>query len=311
LQLGIDIDFYANPGMNVAAISQEDTAYIKSLHANAVSISIPFFSNHAGTVAEAKGSTPTTSQLDELIVAAERAGLAVTLRPLLDEDSIGESRVRWEPGDLNAWFAQYRSLLLPYAMLAQQDHVAVFVVGVEFKQFGDARQWTSLDAAIRAVYHGKLAYSNNWITHEHSMPGNGGHGVTEMTDAYPPIHLPDTAALTDLAAAWASWAHPLPTGTVLSEVGIGSRSGAYARPYLSGPTSTALVPQVQANWFTAACRAVVTEHLGGIYFWSLDFGQDLASPATMSTPNSFVNMAGQSAIADCFSTLAGGGTPGD
>jgi glycosyl hydrolase family 113 len=303
LQLGIDIDFYASPGLPVAALAQRDIDYVKSLHANAVSIAIPFFSNRAGTVLGSAGRTPTTSQLSELVRTAEQAGLAVTIRPLLNEQSIGESRVLWRPADLDRWFARYEKFLLPYAALAQRDHVPVFAVGVEFTRFGSVQQWTALDAGLRAVYHGTLAYSNNWVSPEHSMPGHGGPGVVEMTDAYPRFDLPDDTPPAVLTAVWTRWAHLLPTGTVLSEVGIASRSGAYRRPYLWSPTTTPLLPQIQVNWFNAACHAVTADHLGGFYFWSLPFGQSLTLPADQEDPGSFVAMPGQAAIAKCFSSL--------
>jgi hypothetical protein len=305
-QLGVDIDFYANPGPDVDALARQDIAYIKSLHANAVSITIPFFSNAAGTAVGAEGRTPDARQLGDVIGAAERAGLAVTLRPLLDEKFIGRSRVLWEPADLSAWFVSYEKFLLPYATLAQRYKVAVFAVGVEFTRFSRAGQWRNLDSAIRSVYRGTLAYSNNWTSHERPMSGNGGPGVVEMTDAYPPFDLPDDAPPAALAAAWARWARPLPRGTILSEVGISSRPGAYLRPYQWGPIYTPLLPQIQVNWFDAACQAIATDQLGGLYFWTFSFGQLLTAPASVENPGSFVKMPGQTAIARCFSaSLAG------
>lgn len=137
-QLGIDIDFYS--GINVGGPARQDAAYINSLQANAASISFPFFSNPAGTTVTAAQSTPASAQLGTVITAAQHDDLAVTLRPL-DEKSIGESRVDWEPVKLAAWFAAYQRFLLPYAALAQHDHVAMFIVGVEFTRFSAAPQW--------------------------------------------------------------------------------------------------------------------------------------------------------------------------
>ena len=305
-QLGIDIDFYAYSGMDVAQTAQQDIAYVKGLDANAVSIAFPVFSNPPGTTVEATNRTPTTAQLGQLIVAAERAGLAVTLRPLLDEKSIGVTRVFWTPASLTKWFAAYLRFLRPYAALAQADHVATFAVGVELTKFGAVPQWDTLDSALRTIYHGTLAYSNNWTTSEHATPGNGGAGVTEMTAAYPPLQLPDDATTAAVTAAWSRWARPLPKGTVLSEVGIAALSGAYSHPYESGPASTALTPQIQATWFSGACRAVAIDNLGGLYFWSVNFGQSLTTPAGASEPAAFTDTPGAAAIAQCFTSLAVG-----
>ncbi|HEX2819838.1 MAG TPA: hypothetical protein VHO07_06705 [Streptosporangiaceae bacterium] len=302
-QLGIDIDFYAYSGMRVAQVAQQDIAYVKSLDANAVSISFPVFSNPPGSTVTATDRTPTTAQLGQVIIAAERAGLAVMLRPLLDEKSIGETRVFWTPRNVTKWFAAYLRFLIPYATLAQRDHVAVFTVGVELTKFGAVPQWDTLDSALRAIYHGTLAYSNNWTTSEHATPGNGGRGVIEMTDAYPPLALSDNATPTAVITAWSRWARPLPKGTVLSEVGIAALPGAYSHPYRSGPASTPLTPQIQANWFNAACRTVAIDNLGGLYFWSLNFGQSLTTPGGSSDPGSFTDSPGAIAIAKCFTSL--------
>jgi hypothetical protein len=301
LQLGIAIDFYVAPGMQVPAVARQEIAYIKSLHANALSIAFPFFSNPAGTIVRASDSTPTTTQLGQLILAAEHKRLAVTLRPLLNEKSIGKSRVIWKPTNLASWFTEYTRFLLPYAALAQRDNVAVFVVGTEFSQFGKAAQWTRLDAAISTVYHGTLAYSNNWTTFP--AHGNGGSGVIEMTDAYPSIRLPDDATPAALTSAWTEWARPLPKETILSEVGIASRPGEYLHPWESNPIEPPLIPKIQVNWFNAACRTIAADNLGGLYFWVVIFGQSLTTPATTNDPASFADMPGAAAIAQCFTTL--------
>lgn len=302
LQLGIAIDFYVGPGMPVAKLARQEMAYIKGLHANAVSIAFPFFSNPAGTTVRTAGSTPTPAQLGQLVLAAERERLAVTLRPLLNEQSIGRSRVIWKPENISAWFAEYTRFLVPYAALAQRDNVATFVVGTELSRFGMAAQWANLDYAVSTVYHGTLAYSNNWTTFP--VPGNGGAGVTEMTDAYPAISLPDDATLSALTSAWTDWARLLPKKTILSEVGIASRPGEYPHPWEFNPIEPPLAPQIQANWFTAACRTITADDLGGLYFWAIIFGQSLTTPATTNDPASFADMPGAAAIARCFNALA-------
>lgn len=303
-QLGIDMDFYSYPRINVAGPAQQDTICIKGLHANAVSVSFPFFSNPVGTAVTATQSTPTPTQLGIVITAAQHDGLTVTLRLLLDERVLGvSSRVDWEPVNLTAWFAAYQRFLQPYAALTQHDHVAVFIVGVEFTRFNAAPQWNTLDTALRAVYHGTLAYSRNWSAIEHPMTGKGGTGVTEMTDVYPPMPLPGGTPQAILNAAWDLWARPIPQGTVLSELGIAAQSGAYLHPYELRPASTPLLPQIQVNWFNAACHAVSADHLGGLCFWSLNFGQSLTTPAGPSDPGSFAATPGAAAIAKCFTTL--------
>ena len=297
VQLGVDLDFYATPGANITATAKQDIAYIKSLHANAISISFPFYSSKAGSALGPIPKTPSLAQLDTLITMAESADLAVTVRPLLSQDALGKARVHWKPAHLAAWFAAYQHFLLRYAALAQRDHVDVFVIGTELNAFANSPEWATLQTAVSAVYHGKLAFSNNW-----SGTKNATAGVTEMTDAYEPIPLSDSASVPALAGAVTYWAHALPYGSVLSEVGIAAQSGAYAHPWQLGSKAAPIKSQIQANWFSAQCQAVVQDHLGGIYFWPLYFGQSLTG--TTAGPTAWAARPGAIAIAKCFSAMA-------
>ena len=298
LQLGIDIDFYTSPGANVAPTARQDIAYVKSLHANAVSISFPFYSNKAGSALGPLPGTPSVASLSTLITIAENAGLAVTLRPALNEAALGEARVHWTPADLAAWFTAYQHFILPYATLAQRDHVDMFVIGTELNNFSNAPGWATLRDAVATVYHGTLAFSNNWLGVRNATPG-----LTEMTDAYAPVPLNDSAPVSALAGAIAYSAHVLPPGNILSEVGIAAQSGAYTHPWEVGSKTAPIKPQIQANWFSAECQAAAEDHLGGIYFWPLYFGQSLTVPDRADGPTAWVATLGAKAIASCFSAL--------
>jgi hypothetical protein len=296
VQLGIDLDFYATPGADITSTARQDIAYIKSLHANAVSISFPFYSNKAGSALGPLAKTPSVSQLGALITMAEKDRLAVTLRPLLSQTALGEARVHWRPAHLGEWFTAYQHFLLPYAALAQSDHVAVFVIGTELNEFANARSWSTIRAAVATIYHGELAFSNNWLGTR-----NATAGLAEMTDAYEPVPLSDSASEPALAGAVTYWAQALPYGNVLSEVGIAAQSGAYAHPWGLGSKTAPIKPQIQANWFSAQCQAVVQDHLGGIYFWPLYFGQSLSGSA--DDPTAWAATPGAAAIAKCFTTV--------
>jgi hypothetical protein len=296
VQLGIDLDFYASPGANITPTARQDIAYIKSLHANAISISFPFYSSKSGSALGSLPKTPSAAELGTLITMAENAGLAVTMRPLLSQTALGKARVHWKPAHLAAWFVAYQHFLLPYAAMAQRGHVAVFVIGTELNSFADAAEWATLKAAVAAVYHGELGFSNNWLGTK-----NATAGVTEMIDAYEPVSLSDSATVPALAGAVTYWARALAYGSVLSEVGIAAQAGAYEHPWELGSKAAPIKPQIQANWFSAQCQAVVQDHLGGIYFWPLYFGQSL--PDRTAGPSAWAATPGATAIAKCFSTI--------
>jgi hypothetical protein len=309
MRRGIDIDAYTYPGQDIAAAASADVAYIERLHANALLVSFPFFmSGRSSNAVYASSSTPTPAQLSVLVQDAEQAGMYVSIRPLLDEGALGISRVYWSPVNQGAWFASYRHFLLPYAAMAQREHVQEFIVGAEFSIFADSLRWNALDRAVRSRFHGMLGCSNNWGAVAFlgdgsgtAFAGNCGQRVRESIDAYKPQH-------GDLLAGWEAFDSTLPRGTVETEVGIDAVKGAYKRPYQHQWTSAvSLDTSVQAHWFTAACHAAGREHLGGIYFWSLGLSQQPATGPTMTSQGAWAGGAGAQAISRCFAWLERGG----
>ena len=117
IQLGIDVDAYTYPGEDMAKAARAVVKYVRSLHANAISITFPFFMNgpHAATVTT-RPSTPTPHMIQAFARIAEAHGLYVAFRPLLDEASIGHGfRGNLHLSHPAEWFASYRRFLLPYA----------------------------------------------------------------------------------------------------------------------------------------------------------------------------------------------------
>jgi hypothetical protein len=303
-QLGVGIDFYTYPGENVMAAAKSTIAYLKSLHANSISISFPYFMHgkHASRV-YADGETPSPAELAGVAALAEKAGLYMSLRPLLDETSLGVPRTNWRPDNLAAWFASYQRFLLPYAEMAQETRIPEFIEGAEFSVFGHSRQWNGLANALRRIYTGTLAYDNNWGI---PVKGNGGKGVVEGVDSYQPMTVPRNASVSQLTAAWTAYDRTLAPGTVELEVDIAAVPGAYLKPYqVSGWNEKSLSPSIQVRWFTAACNGVAKAHLGGIYFWGVGLGQSTRTPPDLANPASWVNSPGEVAISDCFGKLGG------
>ena len=304
-QRGVDIDAYTYPGQDIAAAAAADVAYIKSLHANSVSISFPFFmTGPSSSAVYAKNTTPSPAQLAVLVNNAEGAGLYVSIRPLLDESILGRARAHWSPDDTAAWFSSYQRFLLPYVAMAQREKVPEFIVGTELSMFEDSSHWNALDKVFRRTFHGALGCSNNWGSQALAGDGSGaafagncGRGVRESIDAYAPQN-------GNLLAGWEAFDSELPRGTVETEVGIGAIAGAYIRPYQHEWTAaTSLDTSVQAHWFTTACRAAVKEHLGGIYSWPLAFSNHPATGPTLTDQGQWAGGAGGHAIAQCFETL--------
>jgi hypothetical protein len=302
VQRGVGIDFYTYPGQDVLSAAEKTVAYAKRLHANSLSISFPYFMRGPGANAVyASPETPSPAELAQIAGVAEKAGLYVSLRPLLDEYALAQSRTNWKPSNLAAWFASYRKFLLPYAQMAQQTHIPELIDGTELSLFQRSLLWNGLIHALRTVYTGALAYDSNW-----GMPlrHNGGTGIAEGVDAYQPMPLPASASQTRLTAAWTAYDRTLPRGTVELEVDIAAVPGAYLKPYqVSGWHEPRLAPYIQVRWFTAACSALVRARLGGIYFWGVGLGQSTTKPPSLSDPASWVDGPGQTAIVACFKRL--------
>jgi hypothetical protein len=231
MQLGVDIDLYTYPGQDFAAAAAADIDYVVSLHANSVSVSYPFFmSGSRANSVHATAATPTPSQLAILVHDAEQAGLYVSIRPLLDETSLGQPRGHWIPADPAAWFASYQQFLASYAAMAQVQHAQVFIVGTEFSQFATSQRWNSLDRALRVSGAGRTPWQSHWNVRS-------------------------------------------------------------------------LDQSVQARWFAAACQAAASTHLGGIYFWPLNYSQTIGSGPTLAYQGWWAGGQGAHAIAACFAAL--------
>jgi hypothetical protein len=297
MQLGVDVDAYSYKGQNIPTAATAITNYVLSLHANAIAITFPFFmngSNAAGV--SARAATPTPRKMAVFARIAETHGLYVVFRPLLDETSIDhEFRGNMIPRNLVRWFGSYRRFLLPYAKAAQRAGAQELVVGTELSSLYKSRLWGPLDAALRRVYHGTLAFDSNWYGVS-SLRGAGGKGLREGVDAYPAIP-------TNIVQGWKAYDHRLPHGTVEAEVGIAAVRGASAAPYKHTWPGRAIDGKVQADWFTAACHAAASAHLGGIYFWSVGLGTTFPGPTT-ANPLNWGDSPGARAISACFALLS-------
>jgi hypothetical protein len=298
-QLGIDLDFYWYANMKVTTYIAADAKYARGLGANTVMISFPFYSN--SQVPSAGAATPSPAILAQAISAARAQGLQVGVRPLLDQKNLPGSRVGFLPKNTAKWLTAYAKLLTPYAKAAQKAGANRFWDGAELTEFAHDKNWVLVSNAIKSNFKGGRYFAANWVTANDTkvLPGSGGPGVITAADAYPTMPYP----LAKLKAEWATRALGLPRGTVLSEVGIEALANAQYKPYVSSPSTAPLVPAVQVDWFNAACNAVTADHLGGIYFWSINVGESLTVKPTSQKPTQFTDGPGATAIKACFTKL--------
>ena len=306
-QLGIQIFWHdvSDPAL-VKANADRLFDYAVGLGANSVGISFPIFTDGAKPtkVYTKDPVTPSPDSLQTVIGEAKARGLRIMLRPVIDETNIKDNAGSWrgsiKPRSMTSWFTSYQSALMPYLKAAQTAHADSFVVASELDSLvGQAAQWRTLLAASAAAFNGRLAYADNWGKWATGRPGVA--GADPGLDAYPQLHLADTATVPEISAAWTAWLQKRPAGladTVVQEVGIAATPGAYKEPALWAAPGQTLAPQIQANWFAGACDAVRRLHMSGIYFWTVDVWAEPAKAATYVS-GSFIGR-GDSAIKTCF-----------
>ena len=306
LQYGIQL-YWHTGGSNdfVSRTAGTLLNYVVGLGANSVAISFPIYTDGATpSHVYAGASSPTPAQLKLVAQAAKARGLRVTLRPLIDEANIvAENPNAWRgtirPTNVAAWFASYDRLIDAY-MRPSKGLATEFVAGTELVSLQRQNaQWITLQAQLRRLgYRGYISYAFNWDNW--GTPPFKTLGV----DAYPAINLPDSASISQLAKALEQWFDLRPAklrrSVTAQEVGIPAERGMYPHPWRWGTTGQ-LDPDIQANWFTAACRAVKVSGLAGLYFWMLDSNTNLAAPQPSTEPSGmYIGRPAERSIRQCF-----------
>jgi hypothetical protein len=304
-------------------------SYVRNtLHANAVSLNFPFY--QAGSRSndpQRWAFTPSPGRLAMLTLLAHRFGLSVQYRPFLDEANLtlhGHSRPSIEPTNVTAWFQHYWTFLEPYLESANEAGAQSFSVALEFTSLlGHVQvkgvlpcdeclsQWAQLVAKARTVFPGQLIYSQQHDP-EITIPL-----TARGYDAYQPIVLKPsqvsvasftTGFLQNFQMSAKSTACPIctpmqaaPSDLIVEELGIPAVAGAYLKPdVFFYPPRTAVDRRIQRDWFQGACNAFWTLHLGGLYYWSIDFNTFTPTQDNRTDPYAWVNTSSASAIRSCF-----------
>jgi hypothetical protein len=320
-QLGIDVDWVGNSHDSAAVIREKAERiidYAIGLHANSIALTFPFYTYGitSDTLYADKVTTPSPEHIAIFLAVARESRIRVTIRPLLSENALVEQNpIAWrgsiQPASLSAWFASYQKLLLPYARVAESGQAATFIIGAELNSLEGSAEWPALVYAIGSVYHGELAYDENFDSfqnHDTNLPLSR-FGV----DAYPRFQLSDSASVSELTQAWENWLSSHSSATlhkaVLSEVGITATSGAYQSPgNWLGTVHATIVPRIQANWYAAVCQAFSADKLAGLYWWEVSFDADPRNPAKFLADRlTFLGRPAQQEISSCFASLTTAG----
>jgi len=107
------------------------------------------------------GRTATDVALVKAIDDAHARGLGVMLKPHVDVRD-GTTRVNIQPADTARWFADYRTMVVDYARLAETHQVEMLSIGTELAGVSGPDNyiyWEALIADVRSVYHGPITYA--------------------------------------------------------------------------------------------------------------------------------------------------------
>ncbi len=241
------------------------------------------------------GLNTSLASLNTAIQEAHALGLKVFLRPILIIESGGgwTGSIQYSsPQEQAQWFASYTAAWLPYAKLAQQDHVQLFSIGTELSalQQDNPVLWNQMINRISRVYAGPLTVSLNWSSIQYEPWMANTHLTTMGVDAYFPWTGNSTAPLSTTANAlaidWDRDVLPLINQLheqthlpiTLTEVGYATQSSALNQPWqtsASSLTNTSDADQVTA--YTAFSQAVKhSTDIRNVFFW--DWNQPSPSP---------------------------------
>jgi hypothetical protein len=274
-------------------------------HVNGVSIVFPIYTDsvNANTV-HSGPDTPSDGALSYLIGQAHARGMAVMVRPLLDEANLPspEWRGTLRPTSVTAWFDSYQSLVMHYAQLGRSLHVESLNIGSELdsmEAYPDS--WRRLIGSVRGVFDGRVTYAANWQGYSTSF-----WSALDFVsfDAYFPL---DAASPTpaDLALAWKPALQQIrqalaPYGkpVVFTEVGVQSRANAYRRPWVRNPNAPLDMAE-QSAYYSGTCQATQGV-IKGIYWW----GVYLQPPADPLRDGDYTPLGkpAEDAMRSCFAT---------
>ncbi|MEM7126634.1 MAG: PA14 domain-containing protein [Chloroflexota bacterium] len=161
--------------------SESDAAIaeMKAVGANSMTLLATIYQNNVESTQIYKtANTPTNADLAHVIQTAHSLGIKVNLKVHIDlaydsDDWRGEigrgpdGNPRTDTEWWTNWFASYRTHMLVYAQLAEDNGVEYFTVGTELEKTVVRPEWRPLIQEIDGIFSGELMYAAN-----HGNEGN-------------------------------------------------------------------------------------------------------------------------------------------
>jgi hypothetical protein len=307
MQYGVQVYVHKvgdNPG---DANTENILDYVVGLGANAIGFNFPLFTEGSTSTEVFPGpETPDPEIISRMVSSATARGLRVAVRPLLDEQVLQETPGGWrgniEPTDVGQWFESYTDAIMPYVVAAAEGADEVVLASELTSMHQYRERWADVKAAAATEFEGALTFTFNWdaIDAEYEPMAD-----LLGLDLYFDVDLDDSASVEEISAALQAHLRAKPASLrqrmVAQEVGIAGQSGMYRHPWLWGNSSEKFQPEIQVNWFAAACAAVHAMDLQGIYFWMVDGNTNpLALDPDSQSPSHWVGRPAEASIRECF-----------
>lgn len=134
---------------------------------------------------------------------SQEYGLSIMIKPhiWISGSWIGDFELATEE-EYQIWEENYRSYIMTFAEIAEEQGVDVFCIGTEVKKVAVQRPqfWRDLAAEVRAVYSGKITYAANWDNYQNVTFWDDLDFIG--IDAYFPLVEAATPSVEELKEAW-------------------------------------------------------------------------------------------------------------
>ncbi|MDB5237425.1 MAG: hypothetical protein JWL88_527 [Parcubacteria group bacterium] len=266
VQKGVTFYPYSAIDFNSAGF-RTNVDHYKSLGANTITLVIPLFQANTGsTDIYAGGNTPSDATLAAAAQYVHSKGMQVMFKIHLDPQT-GEWRANINPGNRDAWYANYLAMLKHYGQIAATQNVETICIGTELIDMAsgavnpdNTQRWQNMISQLRQVYNGKLTYGANWGGDRSSGEASyigfwSSLDYIGISGYYP---LSGDGSVVQDKAGWTGWANGeikpiydrVQKPVIFTEMGYRSAPDAHAHPY-DWWDGGAYDPQEQVNSYEA------------------------------------------------------------
>ncbi|MBL1279858.1 MAG: glycoside hydrolase [Fluviicola sp.] len=212
----------------------------------------------------------------QMVKEIRKSGLSVMLKPQIREKDgryVGDINFA-KKKDWKTFEQSYKSYILAFVKLAEEENVELFCIGTELRKFVKSRPkfWKKLIKEIRAIYSGKMTYAANWDDYDEFPYWKELDFIG--IDAYFPISKKDAPTSEELVEGWQAILAKMKTVSeenckkiLLTEYGYRSVKKSAAKPWVH--TSDAVFDEDSQFNSLAALYAAVwkKEFIAGGFLW--------------------------------------------